>query len=293
MKNSLPERSKEHEDRIKEIANIIVKAAKDKIAFVILFGSFARGTWVRDRYSEDNSVYEYASDYDFLIIKKFKKKDDKENGISDFELERKIKREIELATIVRDSHNPHFVIEPLSYVNSELEKGRYFFSDIRKEGVLFYDSGEFQLSEPKVLSKEEIREMAKEDYEYWLKKAFNFLATFQFLFSKQEYIDSSFQLHQAAEHLYNCVLLVLTGYKPKSHDLCQLGKLAAAQSNRFLTIFPTATEEQEECFKLLNKAYIDARYNKNFKIAKDQLIYLASRIDLLKEVVKEVCKERI
>jgi HEPN domain-containing protein/predicted nucleotidyltransferase len=293
MKSTFPEKSKEHESSIKEIAKIIVNAAKDKIAFVILFGSFARGTWVRDRYSEDNAVYEYASDYDFLVIKKSKKKDDKEKGISDFELERKIKREIELATIVRDRHNPHFVIEPLDYVNSELEKGRYFFSDIKKEGILLYDSGEFQLSEPRILSKEEVREIAEEDYEHWFGKAEDFLLKFKTLFDVQKFNSAAFDLHQAAESLYNCALLVLTGYKPKSHDLCQLSKLASAQYNQFLTIFPTATEEQKECFKLLNKAYIDARYNKHFKITKEQLIYLVSRIDLLKEVVKEVCKDRI
>ena len=61
MKSTFPEKSKEHESRIREITEIIVNAAKDKIAFVILFGSFARGSWVRDRYSEDNAVYEPRS----------------------------------------------------------------------------------------------------------------------------------------------------------------------------------------------------------------------------------------
>ena len=35
---------------------------------VILFGSFARGDWVHDIYKEDHITYEYASDYDLLII---------------------------------------------------------------------------------------------------------------------------------------------------------------------------------------------------------------------------------
>jgi uncharacterized protein len=297
MKTTFPEKSKPHEENIRKIADIVVKVGGSKIASIILFGSFARGTWVFDRYSEDNAVYEYASDYDFLIIKKSKYKDEKEQ-ISDFDLERKIKREIELATIVRDSHNPHFVIEPLDYVNSELEKGRYFFSDIKKEGILLYDSEEFKLAQPLVLSEKEAREIAREDYEHWFGNVETRLEDFYSNLKKadqgQKYLSkAAFELHQAAENLYNCALLVLTGYKPKTHDLVQLSKLASAQSNKFLTIFPTATQNQKDCLELLQKSYIEARYSKHFKITKEQLEYLIERVEKLKGLVGEVCKEKI
>jgi len=134
MKTTFPPKSQPHQERIKEITNTILAVGKDKIAFIILFGSFARGDWVFDRYSEGNAVYYYASDYDILIITKAKRKDD-ESGISSFDLERKIKHEINLSEVVRHDHNVHFVTEPIDYVNSELEKGRYFFSDIRAEGI--------------------------------------------------------------------------------------------------------------------------------------------------------------
>jgi predicted nucleotidyltransferase len=90
MKTSIPAKSKDHEARIREISEIIVNASKDKIAFVILFGSFARGNWIRDRYLESGITYEYASDYDFLVITKTGKQ---ANGSSAFDLERKIKKE--------------------------------------------------------------------------------------------------------------------------------------------------------------------------------------------------------
>ena len=70
MKTSLPAQSNLHQEPIQEIADIILKAGKDKIAFIILFGSFARGSWIRYRYIESDIVYEYASDYDFLVITK-------------------------------------------------------------------------------------------------------------------------------------------------------------------------------------------------------------------------------
>ena len=104
---------------------------------------------------------------------------------------------------------------------------------------------------------------------------------------------SAFQLHQATESLYNCALLTLTGYKPKSHDLEELNQLCATQSNDFLTIFPQATETQKSCFNLLQKAYIDARYNKHYVITKEQLEYLIARDERLKLLVEDICRRKI
>ena len=69
MKTALPLKSRSHQLQITQITDIITNIAKDQIAFVILFGSFARGDWVYDRYIENGTTYEYASDYDILIIK--------------------------------------------------------------------------------------------------------------------------------------------------------------------------------------------------------------------------------
>lgn len=254
---------------------------------MILFGSFAKGTWVFDRYSEDNATYTYASDFDFLVVTK--ERNHKKNGISDSELEKQI-NEIAYS---KYGHNPHFVIEPIDYVNSELEKGRYFFSDIKKEGIMLYDSGDCELADAKVLSEEEVREIARGDYEHWFGRASSFLRDSKNTLELADYKNSAFYLHQATEHFYNCALLVLTNYKPKTHDLIELNKLCSAQSNDFLKIFPQATEDQKESFKLLNKSYIDARYNKHFTITKEQLEYLTKRVEGLREVVEKICEGKI
>ena len=292
MKTTLPEKSKPHEERIKQISNIIVGAGKDKIAFVILFGSFARGSWVFDRYSQDGILYQYASDYDFLIITKTSKQ---ANGSCAFYLERQIKKELENQGLISkyQGHNPHYIIEPIGRVNDDLEKSQYFFSDIKKDGVVLYDCGEFELSEPKELDEKDRRKIAKEDYHYWFNSSLGFLRDSKNTYELQDYNKSAFYLHQATEHFYNCSLLTLSGYKPKSHDLEELNKLCSAHSHDFLTTFPTATKDQQDCFNLLQKAYIDARYNKHFRITKEQLGYLIARVEKLKGLVEMVCKSKI
>jgi len=290
MNSNLPAKSQEHETRIKEISEIIVNAAKDKIAFVILFGSFARGTWIRDRYVESGITYEYASDYDFLVITKTGKQ---ANGSSAFDLERKIKKEIREVGYLDSVHKTHIIIEPIDRVNDELEKSQYFFSDIKNEGILLYDSGEFELSKPKELNADERKKIAEEDYKYWMNSANDFLKGANFYAGEESLGKAAFSLHQATESLYNCALLTLTSYKPKSHNLEELNQLCATQSNDFLTVFPLATPEQKDCFKLLQKAYIDARYNKHYTINKEQLDYLISRVEKLKNLVQTICKSNV
>jgi HEPN domain-containing protein len=104
---------------------------------------------------------------------------------------------------------------------------------------------------------------------------------------------ASFHLHQATEKLYMTILLVFTEYKPKTHNLSKLGMMTCNEDKRFSTVFPTTTAEEERMFKLLKSAYIDSRYNHNFKITKEELEYLSGRVEVLRELTEKICKEKI
>ncbi len=85
---------------------------------------------------------------------------------------------------------------------------------------------------------------------------------------------------------------VVTGWK----TWIRLEKLAQRVSSiepRFLSVFPKATEEEKECFKLLRKAYVDARYKPSYAITKEQLGWLAEWVTLLKGLAETLCKEKI
>lgn len=284
MKTSLPITSEAHELHIKEIAEIIVKTAPDKIAFVILFGAFARGNWIRCKYNDSGTTYDYASNYDFLVITKSGKQ---ANSISSFDFERKIRKEIGKTS--KWKHQTHIIIESINRVNDDLKKSQCFFSDIRKEGILLYDCGKFTLSHPKEFRIDQKEKITSEHYKHWSNGANGFLDDYKNALKRNDYQKASFYLHQTAENLYNCTLLTLGGYKPKSHDLNELNQLCTFYSHDFLTIFPKANNEQKECFELLQKSYIDARYSKYFFINKGQLEYLTSRIEKLKGLVETVC----
>ena len=125
MKTELPKRSKsqDHEIVIHEMCDIIIEHFANKVAFVILYGSFARGNWVYDIHQEDHHRSEYASDYDLCIVTK---KNKHGAGLAVINLKNDIYAKLKNYRKPYRSHNPSIIVEPLDIINKELEKGSYF-----------------------------------------------------------------------------------------------------------------------------------------------------------------------
>ena len=234
-------------------------------------------------------TYEYASDFDIMVVTKHKKHAGS-SWSSDFKI--RVKKEIE-KRYLDDTHKAHIIIECLERLNDKLEKKHYFYHDIKQEGILLYQAKGCALSKPRKLNNAERKQIAQEDFKHWFTRGNEFLLTFKTLFDTKSYNGAAFHLHQATESFFSCSTLVLTAYKPKTHYLKELNKLCSSQSSRFLNLFPTATEEQKECFRLLEKAYVNSRYEKDYKITKEQLEYLIEIVEKLKVITEEVCKEKI
>ena len=283
MKRSLSHLPKHKRAELKEIASIITELAD--VEMVILFGSYARGNWVEDIYTEGHITYEYKSDFDILVVVKEGRYAHSINLWD--KVENTIHGRKSIQTWVA------LIVHSLREVNKALARGQYFFTDIQKEGILLYDSNRFELAKAQKLSAEERQQTAQEDFKYWFKSASEFLAGFKFYFNRRSYRNAAFLLHQATERFYAATLLVFTHYKPKEHDIKILGKRVSNLDPRFLPIFPRKTPEEKRLFELLQKGYIDARYNPKYKISKKELEYLAERVRQLQKLTKAICKERI
>lgn len=62
---------------------------------------------------------------------------------------------------------------------------------------------------------------------------------------------------------------------------------------RFSKAFPMATKQKQDRFDLLKRTYVDARYNDEYAITKADLDYLNERVQMLRKLTEEICKERI
>ncbi len=283
MKKSLAHLPKYKRDELKRVKEIILDECPT-VLMIILFGSHARGDWVEDRHFEGNILHEYMSDFDILVIVR-------SNRIVN---SKDTWRRAE--TRARRFPNrtwTNLIVESIETVNNALARGRYFFSDIKKEGVLLYDTGEFQLARRRKLDPKERRGQAKADFHFWWQRASDAYEFFEYGLERGKNLEAAFELHQVVERLYSAILLVFTNYRPRLHDLEKLSHMVAGHDPAFLTVFPQATDEEKRCFDLLKRAYVEARYNPGYKITKEQLEYLAQRVRKLQDLTKKICEAKI
>ncbi len=284
MKKSLSHLPLNKKQGLKRLKSIIL-ASVPETEFIILFGSYARGNWVDDEYTEKHITYQYKSDFDILVITKNKESANKES------LWMQIENEYYGAYHDRTPVDiiPHHIRE----VNSKLKEGHYFFSDIKKEGVLLYNSGRYKLERRRKIDPARRLEIAVDDFEQWFESANNFYNLYVYAVKAKTYKEAAFLLHQATERFYDAAILVCTGYCPKVHNIARLGRMISRCYPEFLKIFPKKTDEEKHLFKQLKKAYIDARYKKDYKITKEELSYLAKRVEKLRGLVEKTCKAKI
>lgn len=284
MKKSLSHLPKHKQDEIRAVTELIRERIEAE--FIILFGSYARGDWVEDVYvGEDDTTYEYKSDYDLLIVV---------NDLRKYEYKghrNRIKQKVRRAGICDTRLS--IIMHSIDEFKDAVKNGNYFFADIKKEGILLYSSKRFRMPAAKELNVKQREGKAKKHFADWFESAKGFLKGFYFHLEEEDYKIAAFNLHQAAERFYTTVLLVFTDYKPKTHDLEELGISVDRLSAKFKEIFPKKTEEEKRLFELLRHAYVEARYDMSYKITKEELEYLAKRVKKLQSTTEKVCKEKI
>ncbi|UII34519.1 HEPN domain-containing protein [Fulvivirga ulvae] len=277
---NIPENKREE---LKKLTELI--SGMDKVEMLILFGSYAKGDWVEDSYVENDTIYEYRSDFDLLVVLRH------ENFSLKVKIEEQVKSQLietgEVTTPVS------MIFHGIKHLNQALSIGNYFFKDIKEEGIVLYDTGKHKLTSPKRLTAKQYQEKAQEYYDQWFESANDFYETFNFDLNRNKLHQAAFLLHQAVERYYTTILLVFTDYRPKDHNLETLGIKVEMCDKRF-DVFPKSTNESKRLFELLKRAYIDARYKmKEYHITKSDLEYLAARVEELKQLTEEICLEKI
>lgn len=269
------------QDEVLEIVEIIKEIVDPEM--IILFGSYARGKFVFDKYRDKyGTVQEYVSDIDILVITKDITKDE-------YDIDIKIKARTEH---LKPAVSLQF--SEIDYINEGLEFGQYFYSDIIKEGILLFDKGTVTLSSKRELTPQEEKAKAQHYYDIWFKGGTENIIDAKSIFNRGNYKKAAFELHQAAEKFYYTVLLVFTGYKAKIHNLYKLRKQAASYSEELFQFYPLEKNKEEwVLFDLLKRGYIEARYEEEYEITKQQLEALIERIEKMEVIVDRICKEKI
>lgn len=255
-----------------------------RILRIVLYGSYARGDWVED------PVGRYFSDYDLLVVVA----DEAHTDVLEFWEGAEKKLLAELSTGERLRTPVSFIVHSQAEVDDALGRGRPFFVDILNDGVAVYEAeGAPAFAEPQPLEREAALAEAEEFYDDYGRSADEFLVMARFAQDQGFSSKAAFLLHQAAEHLYNGLLLVRTLYTPKSHNLVRLRNLAEQIEPSLTEVWPTEAKFQKRCFELLRQAYVKARYSRSYRVNAEELAWTRERIELLQNRVIALCEARL
>ncbi|MEW4401799.1 nucleotidyltransferase and HEPN domain-containing protein [Agrobacterium tumefaciens] len=257
------------------------EAKKDgRIYKIILFGSYARGTWV----DEPHTSKGYRSDFDILVIVSNKELADPRYWDKTTD---RLMWDKEIETPVS------LIVHGAREISNFLHDGQYFFVDLAREGVVLYEFDDRPLAEAKPLSPADALRVADGHFQRHFPDARDFADVAKYLVAKGNLHLAAFNLHQAVESAYNCYLLTLTNYSPASHNLKFLRGLSEGRDHRLIDIWPRDRQRFTTWYNILNEAYVKARYSKRFEVSEEALAWLQERTAELHALIETLCREHI
>lgn len=285
MKKSIAHLPKRKQDDIYFLVKKVLERVPET-TMIILYGSYARGNFVEyDERIEFGIPTSYMSDYDILVVT---------DGILDKDAGKKLDNVDDLYYKYPEYQTPvEFINEDIGKLNSDLSEGRYFYTEIKKEGIILYDSGKHKLARRRKLHYDEIKKQAEEYYKEKFNRAIEYLEMVEFNNHKERYHLSSFCLHQVCENLFYATRLTFTLRNSKQHNLAKLLNSVRKYSPDFNRIFNNGTNEEKRLFKLLKTSYVEARYNPKFEVTKEDINALTHKATLLFELTERICNEQL
>lgn len=132
MKNSISYLPQDKQNDLNFLVKEILKRLP-QTEFIILYGSYARDTYVRRGLRvEYDTLTIKISDYDILVIT---------SGINPKKAETILDNVDDLFYAGKDIDRDtpvEFINEDITKFNRSVEEGRYFYTQIKKEGVILY-----------------------------------------------------------------------------------------------------------------------------------------------------------
>lgn len=283
--NYLPEQKR---DELRRIVKCVLEVLPG-CEMIILYGSYARNTYVDyDQRIEYGIRTCFMSDYDILVVTNTRFQRHVISHILSKATDNYYK-----GMNRNESTTVQFIDESIDDLNKAIDKNRYFYTDIKREGIVLYNSGRYKLARRRKQNYREIKELAEEYYNERFERGNEFLLGAIFYNEQGLHKMASFNLHQACENYYNSIILTFTLYSPKEHSLIKLSARAKTHSLESSKAFPRNTEEEKRLFDLLQDAYVQARYSLHFRITQEDIEALIPKVELLRDIARQCCEERI
>ena len=184
-------------------------------------------------------------------------------------------------------------VHSLEQVNSALVEGIPHFVAIADQGIPLYEMEGFRLPSPRLLPMPERHVRGQAEFVRWHDRASDFLLGAAFYRSEGNAPMAALLLHQACEHLYQCVLWTITLHGPRTHALDELRERAEALEPSLSIVWPRATPFERRAFGCIRRAYVEVRYGRFYRIGSDELAWATECVTQLHDLTERLCRERL
>ncbi|HEX7904870.1 MAG TPA: HEPN domain-containing protein [Chitinophagaceae bacterium] len=188
--------------------------------------------------------------------------------------------------VVCSLHNEGSVLEGL-------RAGHFFYCFYCTADNLVYDDKvtEYPIAIPETLSV--IRQKTAETFNRYFQKVQDFYSSAVMLRKDGSSPLIMFILHQSVECIYRGSLQSFNGYDKKTHEIRVLMKQVRHRVRRLNYVFTDSIPENKRLIQLLDMAYINARYEKEYSIEEKDLALIFEKVKLLHDLAKTVAERTL
>jgi predicted nucleotidyltransferase/HEPN domain-containing protein len=276
------------ETKQEELKNIVetITTMCDDVLMIILYGSYARNEYKEYEDVDPKGRSGHVSDIDIFVVT------EKHSTALDGSLWYKIKE-------VLMDFRAQITAKSIKGLRDRLKEQHFFYSDIVREGVVLYNPNKRDLEVAETIPDREKARIAKEHLKNWFpqSKVFykDYLSNMERASTNEDeelYLKQSvFNLHQAAERSLKSLQTIFLNYTGKGHWLYEIESEILEAVPEVADIFPRKTEAEVVRFKNFDNSYIGARYEPDYRISEEDLIYFGERVSLLFDLVEKKWNE--
>lgn len=204
-----------------------------------------------------------------------------------------------VAKIFQEETDSLFRIFSFDYAEQQLREGNLFFVHGCKWDNVIYKNSDSELdifheytADKKTLGTIEV------SFQKECTKITAFIDGATFFIEKENYTQAAFMLHQYIELWYRYAALCIMGKERKSHSIKELQTYLNVFTPELGYLFDTEQEEERILLKLLDDAYVTARYGNNYHITKEQINLILKKANEVEAIISdlfysklEVCKK--
>ncbi|WP_343531195.1 HEPN domain-containing protein [Pedobacter sp.] len=175
--------------------------------------------------------------------------------------------------------NSYCTLHTFGHLNQQICEGNLFYGTAcAEENLIYRKSVSNQL--PVVNAQVYQNRKAYLDvlFNAEMKRACSFFDGASYYVGNRQLELAVFMLQQSVELTYRCFLNLLRGKDMKCHSLSTLRKNIRRGASKLIGIF--SKEEEEELFYLdfLEKGYCEARYNREYRVDKEMVLWLRQKV---------------